>query len=423
MLLTFSIENFGPYRDKQIFDMRAVPSYKEHPNHVEPMESGEEVLKLASIYGANASGKSQLLDAYYAFQYLVVSSFLVSRGNSNVKISSNPLQQEVADHLGLQDLYRPYGNAQGSGDIEFEAFFELPGIGQYRYGFSYNAFEITNEWLYYYKTDGRRRRQTIIFERSNSFDEKIALGSSIRNECEKYASDLPDDALALSFFAQLRLKTEHFVSVRNVIRGTVVFLRALGQRDTISYLISYFYSTYQDSDKEALLSYLQEFDISIRDIRVERQKDYVSVTTVHKGADGMEFELPIGSESDGTQKMIALYSYLSTALRDDLTVFVDGLDDELHPLILRRIAQWFNKPGRMAQLIFTCHDVTLLDKRYMRRDQVWFVSKDEEGCSSLHSLAEYRLRNDASFSSAYLGGVFGAIPNLVRDVTSANGEL
>jgi len=122
-----------------------------------------------------------------------------------------------------------------------------------------------------------------------------------------------------------------------------------------------------------------------------------------------------GQESEGTKKLFAMAGSLVNALDVGLTLFVDELDVKLHPLITRAVISLFNSKEtnpKGAQLIFATHDANLLDNRLLRRDQIWFVEKDRYGASHLVSLAEYRVRKEASFEKDYLQGRYGGVPSL-----------
>jgi len=122
--------------------------------------------------------------------------------------------------------------------------------------------------------------------------------------------------------------------------------------------------------------------------------------------------LPLELESTGTRKAIAVYSFVRIAVTNGLGLMIDELNNQLHPLLQKYIIDLFYEESTQGQLIYTTHDTSLLDKRFMRRDQICFTSKSEAGESSLYSLAEFKIRNDKSFGADYLGGVFGGIPNL-----------
>ena len=142
---------------------------------------------------------------------------------------------------------------------------------------------------------------------------------------------------------------------------------------------------------------------------------------MHRGKDGREYPLNLYSESEGTIKSIILFIYARAAILGDKSMFVDELNVKLHPLLLKFIIDLFYEQNSKAQLIYTTHDTTLMDKRFFRRDQIWFVQKDEYGYSELSSLSDYKVRSDASFEKDYLAGVYGGIP-FIKDFTIKEGE-
>lgn len=117
-------------------------------------------------------------------------------------------------------------------------------------------------------------------------------------------------------------------------------------------------------------------------------------------------------ESEGTIKSIMLFIYARMAILKDKSIFVDELNIKLHPLLLKFIIDLFYEKDSRAQLIYTTHDTTLMDKKFFRRDQIWFVQKDEYGYSELSALSDFKVRSDASFEKDYLAGVYGGIPFL-----------
>ena len=118
------------------------------------------------------------------------------------------------------------------------------------------------------------------------------------------------------------------------------------------------------------------------------------------------------NESEGTIKSVILFIFAQIALLNDKSIFVDELNNKLHPLLLKFIIDLFYAENSQAQLIYTTHDTTLLNKKFFRRDQIWFVQKDEFGYSKLIALSDYKVRADASFEKDYLAGVYGGIPFL-----------
>lgn len=153
-------------------------------------------------------------------------------------------------------------------------------------------------------------------------------------------------------------------------------------------------------------------DTGIQDVLYDDSEKEIWFETVHRGKDGKDYSLGLFSESEGTIKSIMIYIYSQMAISGNGSLFVDELNIKLHPLLLKFIIDLFYDNDSCAQLLYTTHDTTLMDKKFFRRDQIWFVQKDEYGCSELVALSDYRVRSDASFEKDYLAGVYGGIPLL-----------
>lgn len=395
MLVQFKFKNFGPFRDEAIIDMRAIRAYKEHPYNLIVERGNNHYLKYSAIYGANASGKSNFVEAYDTFLTIVQWSF-----SKNDKHSSESV---------LSSYYKPYlfDDAYVDSDTEFEGIFHNE-TAEYRYGFSYNRDRITYEWLY--KKTLETGRQVKIFERSE--DDGIVLGSSVKRACEKYLLDIDDDVLALSFFSSLKLRTHVFKEALLCITSILPVSGMLSKLLDENLNRTFFNSKFDDDEKKQLLSFLSAIDVGIKDITVEKSNNNIAVYTYHTCANKDLRKVPIEIESDGTRKAISIYSLFRTAISENYGLIIDELNTQLHPILVKYLVDLFSTEATSGQLIYTTHDTTMLDKKYMRRDQVWFTSKDEDGRSSLYSLAEFKVRNDESFEKEYLGGVFGAIPIL-----------
>lgn len=392
MLVQFRLKNYGPFKDETEFDMRAVKSYKEHPYNLIEEPDGNAYLKVASIYGANASGKSNFVDAYHAFRNIVLYSF-----------SS---KDEQGKKSVLEKSYFPFlfDAESEKEDTEFEAVYR-DDLYEYKYGFIYNKERICYEWLY--RRAVETKRQTVVFERA--FDE-IKFGSSVRKSCEKYAADIEQDVLVLSFFRRIKLRTTVFKDVDRCIYN-ILPLKTTGEEDTDD-MLAYYFSDFTPEEKEELLAFLGAIDVGIKDIDVEENEENIRVFTYHEDSNGEKKKVPFEIESDGTKKAIAVFSFVKVAIIADKGLIIDELNVQLHPLLLKYIVDLFYCAETKGQLIYTTHDTTLLDKRYMRRDQIWFAEKNQMGESTLFSLAEFKVRNDQSFEKGYLGGAFGGIPIL-----------
>lgn len=393
MLVIFRFKNYGPFKDEATFDMRAIKAYKEHPYNLTGDAGERPLLRVASLFGANASGKSNFIKAYEHFLYVVQESFHGKNKEGSASV--------------IAGAYYPFAfdDESDQKDTEFEAVYQMNGF-EYRYGFAYNSKRIECEWLY--RMSLTTKRTSKIFEREQ---DKIVLGASVRAGCEKYVPDIDSDVLVLSFFSSLKLRTHVFRDTRSVIASFLPISFSCDKSLDFT-LDQYFSEDYSETERLNLLSFLSAIDVGIKDILVEKNKNELLVYAYHDGRNGKRYRLPLKLESSGTKQAIALYSLVRIVISHGGGLMIDEFNSRLHPLLQKYIIDMFYEESSQGQLIYTTHDVTLLDKRFMRRDQVWFTSKNEAGESSLYSLAEFRLRNDKSFGADYLGGVFGGIPNL-----------
>ena len=168
------------------------------------------------------------------------------------------------------------------------------------------------------------------------------------------------------------------------------------------------------------------FDSSIVDFHVEllredSQGEFVRIDALHRTKDGRIVSLPFPQESAGTRKMFALYPFLQDALEHGSILLIDELNARLHPLLVRNFLLAFLDPDinpNHAQIIFTTHDAWQLSNHLLRRDEIWFTEKDQDGASSLYSLADFidedgvKIRKDENYEKNYLLGKYGAIPDL-----------
>lgn len=388
MLVQFKAKNVLSFKDEVTLDLAAINAYKEHSDNLIDIGIGERFLKVAAIYGANASGKSNLYLAMAYFQRIIMESL------NNVN---------DGEEMVIQELYRPYKFDEEKENSEFEIIVIREGY-EYRYGFEYNSRNIVEEWLY--RKNLNTKRSVNIFER---FGEQIVFGASVRKECEVYKEQIPTETLTLSFFNRLKVKTDLFHIVFSAIMDTLVvptsFYEDFGNLETFLPIVI-------DQEKDKLIEFLSAIDTGIRDIRYDDSEKNVSFFTYHRGKNGKDYELGLYEESEGTIKSIILYIYARLSIINNKSMFVDELNIKLHPLLLKFIIDLFYDETSSAQLIYTTHDTTLMDKKFFRRDQIYFVQKDEFGLSSLSSLSDFKVRSDASFEKDYLAGVYGGIPFL-----------
>lgn len=386
MLVQFMLKNVLSFKEETILDLTAINAYKEHQCNLIDYGTKEKYLRVAAIYGANASGKSNIYIAMTYFQRIIAESL------NNV---------EDGDATAIKTYYQPFSFDGEEENSEFQIV-QILGNYEYKYGFEYNANCIVTEWLY--RKNLQTKRTSIIFERTT---EEVEFGPSVRKECDVYKEQIPVETLVLTFFNKLKTKSGVFKEVYTGVFDTLVVPTNFCE-DTR--LLEALLPQLIDQEKSSLLDFLSAIDIGIRDIEYDDSDKEIKFVTYHMGKDGKLHPLDLFFESEGTIKSIMLFIYARNAILYNKSIFVDELNIKLHPLLLKFIIDLFYENDSRAQLIYTTHDTTLLDKKFFRRDQIWFVQKDELGYSELSALSDFKVRSDASFERDYLAGVYGGIP-------------
>ena len=413
MLLQFYFSNYRSFEGEGILDMRASGS-NELSSHIRN-SLNEKVLPVTAIYGANASGKSSVFEAFQFMAFCVLESLSFSDDNKKnsykLKVDSfkfsdsrdKPSEFEInyIDKKGKKELY-------------------------YNYGFKIDNSGILEEYLASNTKTGVKRNEeyTYIFRRERN--QKLYLDSSIEKFRENLEISLKDKTLLVSLGAKLNIN--EFIRVRtwfinaevinfsNSLYG--VFLENTLPNNIIE----------SEEVRKNLVSFINSFDDSIIDIEVEKisaidesDSDNYRVFTVHKSDKETSIaRISMNEESSGTKKMFSLYQTLLDVLEKGTVFFADEFDIKLHPLLMRNILLTFTdkeKNPNNAQLIFTTHNTIYMDMNLLRRDEIWFVEKDN-GVSNLYSLDDItnekgeKVRKDSNYEKHYLLGNYGAIPNL-----------
>lgn len=396
MLVQFMVRNVLSFKEETILDMTAINAYKEHECNLIDNGTKEKFLRVAAIYGANASGKSNLHLAMVYFKNIIFGSF------------NNVENGETA----IDKYYFPFSFEDDEENSEFQIVVILDGF-EYTYGFEYNADFIAAEWLY--RKSLKTNRQITVFERT---EEDVVFGPVVRKECDVYKEQIPADALVLSFFNKLKLKTGIF---RTTYMGIINILVASDSLWEDTGMLKKRLPEMIDKEKEKLVEFLTAIDTGIKDIVYEEEGKNINFYTTHRGKDGEDYTLNLFSESEGTIRSIMIFIYARRVILHNYAMFVDELNIKLHPLLLKFIVDLFYEQNSTAQLIYTTHDTTLMDRKFFRRDQIWFVQKDEYGYSTLLALSDFKVRSDASFEKDYLAGVYGGIP-LLKEFEMKEGE-
>ena len=409
MLIQFNFKNFNSFRDEVTLDLSAakMTEFSERVISV----GGEKILPVAAVYGANASGKSNV---YAAFEYMtdyVVNSF------------------KYGDEVKNFDEIRPtpflFDKESAQADTSFEVYFTVPGDKtekSYNYGFCVGQKGITEEWLNY-KAKTARKYKSIFYRDENTLD----LSGIPKASRENISIALEKQVLIVSLGAKLRVAkcklvrdwflNNEFADFGNVI--TNFFMSRLLPEGFVN----------DEKVQEKVVKFFASFDETIKGFEVTRlpqqddsKDEYFHIDALHKMIGSNELaKIPLQDESAGTLKMFALYPELQEVLNHGGVFFIDELNARLHPLLVRNfILTFLNLENNVnhAQLVFTTHDTWQLSNRLLRRDEIWFTEKDEDGLSTLYSLADFidedgsRTRKDESYEKNYLLGKYGAIPSL-----------
>lgn len=413
MLLQFYFSNYRSFEGEGILDMRASGS-NELSSHIRNTLN-EKVLPVTAIYGANASGKSSVFEAFQFMALCVLESLSFSDDNKK-----NPYKLKVDSFKFSESREKP---------SEFEInYIDKKGKKElyYNYGFKIDNSGILEEYLVSNTKTGVKRNEdyTYIFKRERN--QKLYLDSSIEKFRENLEISLKEKTLLVSLGAKLNI--DEFIRVRTWFINTEVinfsnslygaFLENILPNNIIE----------SEEVRKNLVSFINSFDDSIIDIEVEKisaidenDKDNYRVFTIHKSDKGTSTaRISMNEESSGTKKMFSLYQTLLDVLEKGGVFFADELDIKLHPLLMRNILLTFTdkeKNSNNAQLIFTTHNTIYMDMDLLRRDEIWFVEKDN-GVSNLYSLDDItnekgeKIRKDSNYEKHYLLGNYGAIPNL-----------
>lgn len=412
MLIMFRVKNFASFKDEVILDLRAV-SYKDMKNHV--LEVGNnKILKTMAIYGKNASGKSNLVSAIYYFQSFIFNQFFndAEHGEENEKFESMPNIRRSTYKL----------SEVVNDETEFEIIFYHAGK-TYQYGFSIKddvdekGYIIGSEWLLIDEKE--------VFDRENN---KLIFGKKYTKEL-KEIDKVRNDRLyigALDYFAD--------GEIRNIVNEFKAYLNnnfnvhfELIIEMSIKGMISGFSLSQRLVEDAKYRKVIEEFirvaDIGITRLELEESDDGKSsgqkkydVKTVHnvyneEGNIVNEEKFDLKLESSGTIRYFSFIQYIVEIIDEGGVFIVDEMSARLHPILTKFIIDLYqSEKNKKAQLIFTTHDISLMNRQQLRRDEIAFVDKNRKGESSIYTLADIKARSDASFSKDYMFGKYGAIP-------------
>ncbi len=411
MLIQFSFKNYKSFREEGTLDLSATKITEFSERVV--TAGGEKILPVAAIYGANASGKSNIYNALAYMSEYVADSF--KYGGEEKKF----------------ERYKPtpflFDSTSADADSTFEVYFTIPedkNERTYNYGFCVDKEGVTEEW-FNSKAKSARKFSRVFYRNRN--EEELDLSGLPKNSRENIKIALEKQVLVASLGAKLK------ISKCKIIRDWFLMneFADFGDPFTNIFMSHRLPGGFVDDKRiqKKVIEFFSSFDEQIKDFKVEKipsegevQEDQYTIKALHKKIDSDEMaEIPLGAESAGTLKMFALYPELQEVLEHGSVFFIDELNARLHPLLVRNFLLTFLNPEinvNHAQLVFTTHDTWQLSNQLLRRDEIWFVEKDGRGVSTLYSLADFvdedgsHIRKDESYEKNYMIGKYGAIPTL-----------
>ena len=391
MLLQFNVTNFMSFKNEAILSLIA-NNDKEHKDILIPFKK-QNILPSVSIYGANASGKSNINKAL-----VFAISFIRNSSQIQVNQAINVIPFLLDDNSKNEKS-------------RFDFIFVHNDI-KYEYGFTVDKYKVYEEYLIEYKSN----KPSLIFERSNVNEYKYTTNT--RKELSAIENKNTDNKLFLSTATLWNAE-----STRNAYMWFVEGIEVFDSSNLVDFFVNSMEKENNDEMKNFICKLLKNADLSIVDYDFKVKNSDLSTNkewelkTYHQTIeDGKAriYELPFELESKGTMNYMCLCSILKDALQDGKTVVIDEIDFGLHPMLVEYIIALFNnrtENHKGSQLIFNTYDLMQLSLDQFRRDQIYFVEKDTiTGVSDLYSLDEYSPRKSENIQKGYMQGRYGAIP-------------
>ncbi len=414
LLVEFRVTNFRSLREEQVLSLVASKDKTLQETHAVStgLKAAPSVLRSAAIYGANASGKSNVIKALQYMRGVVTESATVIQPGQTFAVQ--PFR------LDAQSAKEP---------TAFEVTFIIDGV-RYQYGFAMTPQRIVSEYLLVYKAFKPQRWYERRFDAQTGKD-VYDFGPGLKGPKNLWEGATRPNALFLSMAVQLNSE-----ALRPVFEWFTSRLVIFNEQSPLSPQFSV-QMLKQEAQRKTICEFLRAADVSIADVEVTTKQALVhsfnfdlttgkrEETSGEQAVDEVKFHhitehgkavFDLIDESNGTRNLLFLTGPVLDILRKGLTLVVDELDTSLHTLLVRELVRLFHRPEINtggAQLIFTTHDTSLLDAAdLLRRDQIWFVEKDPDQASELVGLSEFSPRKNEALERGYLMGRYGGIPFL-----------
>lgn len=421
MIIDFSVKNYRSFRDEQRISFVASRHYKDLPeNLIDPGLEGSgfsdlRLLKGLAIYGANAAGKSNVLHALHFLKQMV-------------EDSATGLDE--GDETGTEPF--ALDEVMPGQPSEFVLRFALAGV-RYHFVLVLDRTRILFESLSCFP----KGREQIWYERSwddesQRYEWSPARPTDYRRDPSR-VNVTRGNALYLS--TAVKFNDEQLRPIYRWFKEKVHFLPLEIHATQLSPAFTIRQLMESAEDRAQILSLLRHADLGVlsastreRELtrgdlpknisetmaeKIINSRKQLEITLGHRGGGGVEFPLPWEEESAGTQRFFSLAGPWLDILKRGYFVCLDEIESSMHPAMVSELLKLFfanHRNASGAQLLFTTHNPLLLDTEFMRRDQVWFADKDDEGATHLYPLSDYKPRNKESLVRGYLAGRYGAIP-------------
>ena len=377
MVLEIRLSNMFSFRDEVTLDLQAAKIQTKKARELEGnlfSVDGEQMLKSVALFGANASGKSNVIKAIRACVNMVRSSH---NYNVDTRFAISPFK------------FEDYANKPSS----FYIRFLLNGV-EYEYSFSFMHDEIITETLYYYPNG----RKSLVFSRDES------RGTEKKDIYEfktviKRPFDVADNTSKKTLYISRASQMDREIAQKIFLFfcNDIVLDYQVANIDSLDNLFK--------ERKEQMLEVLRTADSDIIDFKIQNN----AITTFHRTNPSVAFDFET-EESEETKTLFRMMVRMIGIIHEGKMLLVDEIDNSLHTQLVEFVIGMFNHSDH-AQLIYTTHNTHLLNTDFQRRDQVYFVNKREDGSSDLYSLFDFKdFRDTLDMEKAYLQGRFDAIP-------------
>lgn len=421
MILQFSVSNYRCFRGLQTLNLAASSDKTLSENCIDgslPGLSEKRWLKGVGIYGANASGKSTVLDALEALAKLVIHSAKVTDAEEPVTgIEPFLLCPEASmppTGFGIvfvaEGVRYEYRVAATRERIWHESLRAFPKAKEQTwYSRDWNPASSTYTWTPERPVGFKRDLQLESYTLGNMLFLSKAVANN-RTELEPVFRWFKDHLHFLDLSAHRRMSLGF--TLKQLDQRSDYFARIIELLRHADIGVTGATAVEKRPSAEELEKYVANMSAELKD-QFLRKERWLRPELTHSGAEGMPITLPWESESAGTQRLFALAGPWLDILKQGRVVCVDELETSMHPLMVRELLRLFYSPKENtngAQLIFTTHNPLLLDTTMMRRDQVWFTDKDDAGEAHLYPLTDYSPRKGESLVRGYLAGRYGGVP-------------